>query len=167
MGPIGANDPFELTRQLVDVASEAHRTDAAGTASSSRVVMIVASLFVLVLSTAMPFIKDKRIKPLSVSDTSRVPQLPEVRRMGEEPGLEGLSLPLWQGLFVKAGTPAATVAAYEKALLEALAQPEVTNKLAESGITPAPQPGQALRSFVAPQAKLYRDIVTSSRITLE
>ena len=22
MGPIGANDPFELTRQLVDVASE-------------------------------------------------------------------------------------------------------------------------------------------------
>jgi tripartite-type tricarboxylate transporter receptor subunit TctC len=121
----------------------------------------------LVLSTAMPFLKEGKIKALSVSDTARVPQLPEVKRIGEEAGFGGVALPLWQGLFVKAGTPAATVAAYEKALLEALASPEVRNKLQESGVTTAPMGGQELKAFVKPQAALYRDIVTSAKISVE
>ena len=122
---------------------------------------------VLVLSTAMPFLKEGKIKALSVSDAARVPQLPNVKRIGEEEGFSGASLPLWQGLFVKAGTPAATVAAYEKALLEAVAQPEVRSKLQESGIAVAPMNGQELRAFIKPQAALYRDIVQSAKITME
>ena len=122
---------------------------------------------VLVLSTAMPFLKDGKIKALSVSDAARVPQLPNVKRIGEEEGFGGVALPLWQGLFVKAGTPAATVATYEKALLEALTQPEVKAKLLESGITVAPLTGQELRAFVSPQAALYRDIVKTAKITME
>lgn len=122
---------------------------------------------VLVLSTAMPFLKDGKIKALSVSDTIRVPQLPNVRRIGEEEGFNGMALPLWQGLFVKAGTPAAIVATYEKALLEALAQPELRTKLAEAGITVAPMNGRDLRAFAKPQAELYRDIVKAAKITVE
>ncbi|WP_246099636.1 Bug family tripartite tricarboxylate transporter substrate binding protein [Methylibium rhizosphaerae] len=122
---------------------------------------------VLVASTAMPFLKDGRIKALSVSDTQRVSQLPEVRRIGEEEGFSGLALPLWQGLFVKAGTPAITVAAYEKALLEALAQPALRSKLQESGITVAPMKGSELKAFIGPQAALYRDIVQTSKISLD
>lgn len=122
---------------------------------------------VLVLSTAMPFLKDGRIKALSVSDAVRVPQLPDVRRIGEEEGFAGVALPLWQGLFVKTGTPPATVAAYEKAMLETLAQPEVKAKLLESGVTAAPMSGSDLRTFIRPQAALYRDIVQSAKITME
>lgn len=122
---------------------------------------------VLVLSTAMPFLKDGRIRALSVSDTARVPQLPDVRRIGEEDGFAGTALPLWQGLFVKAGTPGTMLAAYEKALLDAMAQPEVKAKLLESGITAAPMTGAELRTFVKPQAALYRDIVQSAKITVE
>lgn len=122
---------------------------------------------VLVLSTAMPFLKEGKIKALSVSDSARVPQLPNVKRIGEEEGFSGISLPLWQGLFVKAGTPPATVTAYEKALLEAVAQPEVRAKLAEAGITVAPMGGGELRAFITPQAALYRDIVKSAKITME
>ena len=121
----------------------------------------------LVLSTAMPFLKDGKIRALSVSDTVRVPQLPEVKRIGEEEGFAGMALPLWQGLFLKAGTPAAIVAAYEKALKEALAQPEVRQKLQDAGITVAHMGGAEFKAFVKPQAALYRDIVTSSKITME
>lgn len=122
---------------------------------------------VLVLSTAMPFLKEGKIKALSVSDSGRVPQLPNIRRIGEEEGFAGVSLPLWQGLFVKAGTPGPTVAAYEKAMLEAVAQPEVRTKLAEAGITVAPMAGREFRAFVGPQAALYRDIVKTAKITME
>lgn len=121
----------------------------------------------LVLSTAMPFLKEGKIKALSVSDTARVPQLPDVKRIGEEEGFSGMALPLWQGLFVKAGTPPAALAAYEKALLEALAQPVVRTKLQESGVSVAPLNGQDLRAFAKPQAALYRDIVTNSKIVVE
>ncbi|WP_137892779.1 tripartite tricarboxylate transporter substrate binding protein [Ramlibacter sp. 2FC] len=122
---------------------------------------------VLVLSTAMPFLKEGKIKALSVSDAARVPLLPNVRRIGEEEGFKGMALPLWQGLFMKSGTAAETVRAYEKALIEALARPEVRTKLGEAGITVAPLSGQDLRAFVRPQATLYRDIVSSANITVE
>ena len=122
---------------------------------------------VLVLSTAMPFLKEGKIKALSVSDGAPVPQLPNVRRIGDEEGFSGISLPLWQGLFVKAGTSPSIVAAYEKALLDALTQPDVRTKLTEAGITVAPMTGRELRAFVGPQAALYRDIVKTAKITME
>ena len=122
---------------------------------------------VLVLSTAMPFLKDGKIKALSISDVARAPQLPNVRRIGEEDGFSGVALPLWQGLFVKAGTPAPILAVLEKALLESLAQPELRNKLAESGVTTSPLGGADLRAFVKPQAALYRDIVLTANIATE
>lgn len=121
----------------------------------------------LVVSTAMPHLKEGKIKALSVSDSARVPQLPDVKRIGEEDGFSGLALPLWQGLFVKAGTAAGVVATYEKALLEVMAQPAVRTKLQESGVTAAPLNGADLRAFVKPQAALYRDIVQSAKIALE
>ncbi|MFS2032874.1 Bug family tripartite tricarboxylate transporter substrate binding protein [Polaromonas sp. CT11-55] len=122
---------------------------------------------VLVLSTAMPFLKDGKIKALSVSDGARVAQLPNVKRIGEEEGFNGISLPLWQGLFVKSGTSPAIVAAYEKALVEALAQPDVRAKLADAGISVAPMTGREMRAFIGPQATLYRDIVKTAKITME
>ena len=90
-----------------------------------------------------------------------------VKRIGEEDGFAGVALPLWQGFFVKAGTPAATVAAYEKALLAAIASPEVQNKLKDAGITPSPLSGKDLGAFVKQQAVTYKDIVSSARIALE
>lgn len=122
---------------------------------------------ILVLSTAMPFLKDGKIKALSVSDSARVAQLPNVKRIGEEEGFSGMALPLWQMVFVKAGTPAPIVSAYEKALLAAAGQPEVRSKLLESGVTAAPLSAQEAHPFIVNQAILLRDIVTSAKITQE
>lgn len=122
---------------------------------------------VLVLSTAMPFLKDGKIKALSVSGNERAPQLPNVKRIGEEEGFKGQALPLWQGLFVKAGTPAQLVAAYEKALMETLAMPEVVAKLQEAGITAAPMSGPQMRAFVSVQSNTYAEIVKAAKISLE
>lgn len=122
---------------------------------------------VLVLSTALPFLKDGKIRALSVSGNERVPQLPNVRRIGEEEGFKGQALPLWQGLFVKAGTPAPVVAGFERALMQALATPEVVGKLADGGITVAPMSGQQMKGFVTLQANTYREIVGAARISME
>lgn len=122
---------------------------------------------VLTLSTAMPFLKDGKIKALSMSDTVRSPAIPDVKRVGEEEGFAGLSLPLWQGWFVKAGTPPDVVAAYEKALLGAVNNADVQAKLKTSGIAPAPLNGKELGAFIKQQAGIYKEVVESARISLE
>lgn len=122
---------------------------------------------VLVLSTALPFLKDGKIKALSVSDSSRVSQLPNVKRIGEEDGFQGAALPLWQGFFLKSGTPPAIAATYEKALMEALASPTARTKLADAGVTTAPMTAREFKAFIKPQADLYRDIVRSAKITVD
>lgn len=122
---------------------------------------------VLVLSTALPFLKEGKIKALSVSDTERIAQLPDVKTISEEEGFDGKALPLWQGLFMKAGTPVGTVTAVEKALGDLLAQADVRKKLSDAGFTISHQTGQQMKAFIKPQAALYRDIVTASKITVE
>ena len=122
---------------------------------------------VLTLAAALPFLKDGKIKALSISDNVRASQLPNVKAIVEEPGLKGGALPLWQGFFVKAGTPPVILKSYEKALVEAMAQPEVQAKLQAAGITPAPMTGRQMKAFVSLQANVYRDVVTSANISLE
>jgi len=122
---------------------------------------------VLVLSTAMPFLKDGKIKALSVSDAERVAQLPNVKRIGEEEGFSGMAMPLWQMVFVKAGTPASIISAYEKALLAVAGQPDVRSRLLDSGVTAAPLGAQESHTFIVNQAALLRDIVTSAKIAQE
>ena len=56
---------------------------------------------------------------------------------------------------------------YDKALKETLAQPELRQKLLDAGITVAHMGGSEFKAFIKPQAALYRDIVTSSKITME
>lgn len=51
--------------------------------------------------------------------------------------------------------------------MEALAQPELKAKLLESGVIAAPMGGKDLRSFIRPQAALYREVVRSAKITTE
>lgn len=117
---------------------------------------------ILVLSTALPLLRDGKIKALSVSDATRV--LPGVRNIGEEEGFNGVTLPLWQGLFVRAGTPSSIMQSYEKALHDVLARGDIRAKLLVSGINVAPLSGKDFRGFIRTQSIIYRDIVESAGI---
>lgn len=122
---------------------------------------------VLALSTALPFLKDGTIKALSVSDTPRVAQLPNVKPISEEKDFADVSLPIWQGLFLKAGTPPATVDAYTQAMAQALESPEVRKKLSDAGFAVAPMNGTELQAFMKSQAAFYRGVVKTLKLTTE
>ncbi|MGJ7614025.1 MULTISPECIES: Bug family tripartite tricarboxylate transporter substrate binding protein [unclassified Variovorax] len=122
---------------------------------------------VLALSTALPFLKDGSIKALSISDAPRVAQLPQVKPISEEKEFTDVSLPIWQGLFLKAGTPPATVTAYEQALAQALENPELRKKLSDAGFAVAPLNGAELQTFMKSQASLYRGVVKTLKLTTE
>lgn len=122
---------------------------------------------VLTLSTALPLAKENKIRILAVSGSERAPQAPDVPTLAEIPGMDGLALPLWQGIFAKAGSQADFIAAVDKAIKDALATPEVQKRYADVGFRAAPLATSAFKEFVAQQAMTYKGVIDSAKIVVE
>lgn len=122
---------------------------------------------VLTTTSASAYLKDGSIRALSIADSVRSPALPNVRTIGEEEGFTSLSLPLWHAFFVKTGTPPATIAAYESALLTAVKNPEMQKRFREAGATPWVQAGKELTPYIRQQASLFKDAVEAAKIVVE
>lgn len=122
---------------------------------------------VFTTSTVLPFVKDGSARALAVTSAERSAALPDVPTLSEVKGFEGLSLPLWQGIFVKPGTDEAFVGKVEAAVTEALAQPDVRERLATAGFAAAPLGSAEFRSFIEEQADAYARIVEQSKISIQ
>ena len=112
---------------------------------------------VAVLSTALPYIQQDQVRALAIFDSSRSPLLPDVPALSESPGFAGVSMPLWQGIFVKAGTPEAFVGQLDAAIKTALENPQVAREAQQGRLHRSttqhlcvrrfhPQPGSDLRA---------------------
>jgi tripartite-type tricarboxylate transporter receptor subunit TctC len=122
---------------------------------------------ILTLSTALPLAKEGKIRVLAVSNPERVALLPDTPTLSELPGFDGLAFPLWQGVFVKAGSPEDFVATLDKAISEALATPDVEKRYADAGFMASPLGSREFTAFVKAQAQTYKSIIVSAKIAVE
>ena len=95
--------------------------------------------------TAVPHIKEGRLRALAVTGPKRIKSLPEVRTL-EESGLPGFVVTTWQGLFAPAGTPAPVLARVHSEIVKAVQSPELRPKIEQQDMDPT---GPALRTFNA------------------
>lgn len=121
----------------------------------------------LTLSTALPFVKDGKLRAILTTDTQRSPLMPDVPTLSELSGFDGLSLPIWQGIFVKAGTSAAFTQKLETAIRDGLADPAVKKRFEDAGFNAAPMDSKPFTDFIKTQAKTYRYIIETAAIKLE
>src|SRR5712691_9971787 len=80
----------------------------------------------------VPNIKAGRLRALAVTGKRRTALLPEVPTL-DESGLPGYEAGSWYGILAPAGTPQAIVAKLHEAIVRALAQPEVRERLVSEG----------------------------------
>ena len=83
-------------------------------------------------TTALPFVKNGRVKPLLVSSAVREPLLPDVPT-GKEAGLDGLVLESWIGPFAPAKTPKAVVERLRAAIARVMQAPDLRSRLEAGG----------------------------------
>lgn len=85
------------------------------------------------IATATPHIKIGRLKPLAIASLKRSPLMPDVPTIAElgVPGYQGI---LWMGVLVPAATDAAIVAQLNKAIVQAMQQPEIQKQLPQDGV---------------------------------
>jgi tripartite-type tricarboxylate transporter receptor subunit TctC len=82
------------------------------------------------MTTAMPYLKDGRLRALAVTSRQRLPLLPNVPTMAES-GLPEVTVSPWWGIFAPAGTPAEIVQKLNKDVVAALNAKEVREYLAQ------------------------------------
>ena len=84
--------------------------------------------------TALPHIRDGRVRPIAVTSARRDPALPDVPTIGETvQGYEALG---WYGVLGPAGMPAAAIARLNREVNALLANPGFRAKLAAQGVEP-------------------------------
>lgn len=121
------------------------------------------SVYFAPLATALPQVREGRLRPLAVTSTKRLPLLPEYPTVAEL-GYPGYQAGNWYGLMVPAKTPQEIVAAVRAAALAALANPTVSKRMADLGyviIGDQPEEFAAhLRSEIASLATMLKGLNT-------
>lgn len=87
------------------------------------------------LPASLPHIQSGELRALAVAGSQRSPSLPDVPTIAES-GLAGYSVEPWFGVCGPAGVPAPIVQKLDQSFVEALALPEVKDKLQAAGFTP-------------------------------
>ena len=85
------------------------------------------------LVTSLPHIQSGRLKPLAVTGTTRIKQLPNVPTAHEQ-GFAALDVTGWMGFFGPAGLPPATLDRLNKAIVAAIRKPEMRAQFEPQGV---------------------------------
>ena len=115
------------------------------------------------LPTAIPQVRDGRLRALGVTSLKRSPLAPELQPIAEVlPGYESTT---WFGIYGPKAFPPELVTRINAAANQALADPEVKDKLARLGIEPAGGTPQQFATMVAKDAAKWKKIVVDRHIS--
>ena len=123
------------------------------------------SVYFASFATALPFVRQGRLRALAVTSAKRVPQLPEYPTVAES-GYRDYQAGNWYGLLVPARTPKETIAAIRTATVAVLGNAGVQRQLSDQGyITVGDQPEEFaafIRAEIATLAKVIRSLALSA-----
>jgi tripartite-type tricarboxylate transporter receptor subunit TctC len=84
------------------------------------------------VGNALPHVRDGRIKAYAVTAKARLAAAPDVPTV-DEAGLPGFYISIWRGLWAPRGTPADVIAKLNAAIVAALADSAIRERLADLG----------------------------------
>ncbi len=110
--------------------------------------------------TAVPHVKEGRLRALAVTGSKRIQSLPEVRTI-EESGMPGFVVTTWQGVFAPAGIPAPVLTRINAEFVKAINSPELRPKIEQQDMDPtgpsAPKFNAMYRAELARWTKVAKD----------
>jgi len=118
------------------------------------------------LAAGAGFIKDGRVRPLAVANTTRLPQLPDVPTFAElgMPTVEAAAL---VGMVTTAGTPASVIAALNQQVVAAIAQPDVRQKMIDFGVEPVGNTPEEFAALLVRERTRWQKVIRDLNISLD
>ena len=85
--------------------------------------------------TAVPHVRDGRLRALGVTGKKRITSLPDIRTL-DEGDLPGFVVTTWQGLFAPSNVPPAVLASVNAAFVKAIKSPDLRPKIEQQDMEP-------------------------------
>jgi tripartite-type tricarboxylate transporter receptor subunit TctC len=119
------------------------------------------------LSSSAKFVDGGKVRILAVADTKRSPHLPDVPTFAEtDPvALKAMVSSAWYAVVAPPGTPAAVVAAYQKAIAGVLADAEVNSKFVELGVDPKAATPELTGAYIRQETDKWAKVIRDGHVT--
>jgi tripartite-type tricarboxylate transporter receptor subunit TctC len=115
------------------------------------------------VATALPLIKEGKVRALVVSTAARVADLPDVPTLAEA-GLKNAESEIWFGVFMPAKTPGAIIEKFHAAGQRVLSDPAMQASLKKLGIETRPMQPAEIDDLVRQQTASNLDIIKAAYI---
>jgi len=110
------------------------------------------------VTTAVPNVKQGKLKALAVTGAARSPLLPDVPTVAES-GLAGFEVSAWFALFAPAKVPAPILKRLSDDTYDVLRTPEMQARLRELGMDPDTRAADAFSTYVRGEVQKYGAVV--------
>lgn len=120
-------------------------------------------------NTALPQIKEAKVRPLAVTSKVRLPQLKDVPTLAETV-LPGFEASTWYGIYAPKGTPQPVLDKVQQAYLKVMGDKAFTDRLAEQAIQmlpPEQYTGAALGRHTEAEVARWRAVAAKASISLD
>jgi tripartite-type tricarboxylate transporter receptor subunit TctC len=119
------------------------------------------------MGTVIQHVRSGKLVALAVGTTTRSPAAPDVPTM-EELGYKGYQVSTWYAFFAPARTPQPVIAKLNATLNQALADPQLSNKVfAPQGFDAAPSTPEAVTRLMQEEYARWKKVITEARIVAE
>ncbi|WP_158213269.1 tripartite tricarboxylate transporter substrate binding protein [Pigmentiphaga sp. NML080357] len=118
------------------------------------------------LSSAVPYIREGRMRALAITSDQRSPLAPEIPTASEA-GLPGFRLDVWWGLMAPARTPPAVVKRLNEELNAIIGLPEVRDILAREGAAARPGTPDQFGGLIKAELERWAALVKSRQFQTE
>jgi tripartite-type tricarboxylate transporter receptor subunit TctC len=115
-----------------------------------------------ILGPAMAQIKSGGLKALGVASTRRFAGMPDVPTIAE--GVSGYQASSWNGISAPAKTPRAIIDRLNKEIADAVASPEVKQRLLDLGVEARSSTPEALRDLLAADIAKWGGVIEKAKI---
>ncbi len=115
------------------------------------------------LFTAMPFVKNGKLKAMGVAGSKRSELLPDVPTLAEQ-GIAGVDVSQWYAFFAPAKTPAPVLEQLNKVLNQILTDKAIGKRLEEHGAEVEVMTLPQMRTFMAAEQVKWKKVVQAAKL---
>ncbi len=118
------------------------------------------------IATALPNIRERRLRPLGVTTLKRVAVAPDVPTVAES-GLPGFETGNWFALMVPAKTPRETINVIRNAAIAALGNQQLSSRMSDLGFVTATSQPEELGAYIKNEIERLGKIIKAHNLTTD
>ena len=119
------------------------------------------------IATAGPLLRANKLRFIAVGDKKRSPALPQVPTVEEAGGPKGLDALSWVAIMAPAGTSKAAINEINAAINEALAQPDIREKMSNFGFSASFGPASQVTDLMREDRANYLEVLKKVKVEVD